>query len=505
MLITALALIFRDSFRSTDQLFLAASSAVAVATLGWFGRRIPGVLGALFLADLGWVSLAVLGAGRAEAGLGLLFAFVAFAAGLCLGGRLSLGISLAAGLAMVVTANGVSDLGMDPSWVLIQGSLVLVLGMASDRIRVHLMVREKALAVASRALERMRLDTDTIVENLGSGILSVNRDGHVVHCNRVAEKTLGIRAATSQGKRVQDVLPEGANSLIQVLGLGLEKGRRVPRSEVELHFSSKTIPLGVSTTVLSDESGATTGVVALFQDLTEVRGQELKARKREKLAVVGELAAGIAHEIRNSVLPIRGSVQMLAQELELKPEQAKLFDVVEREMENIERFVSGLLRYTRRQDPNPSRLDLKTLAAEAAEDVRLFRRGRRITVEGTKAPVWADEDQIRQAVRNLALNAADAVGEDGSIVVRTGTEKKKSWIEIEDNGPGIDPKDRSRVLVPFYTSKPGGTGLGLAVVSRIVEDHQGRLQILDGQRGGVRFRITLSQEKAALGVVPHAA
>jgi PAS domain S-box-containing protein len=506
LLLTAIAVISGEAFQSKETLYLAAMIAAGVAVLGWLGRGQKHLLAPLFLADIGWISLSVVGAARADAGLGLLFALVAFAAGLCLGGRLALAVSLVAGLALVATVNGVPDLRIEPSWVLIQGLLVLALGAASDHTRKHLESQEQALAVASRALEIMRLDTDTIVQNLASGVLSVDSSGSVVHVNRVAETTLGLGSHGVRGVPITEVLPTGSEAMTALLLRGLE-GEPVQRAEIEVNRDGTAVPLGIGTTVLVGPDDETTGVVALFQDLTDIRRQESLARKRDRLAAVGELAAGIAHEIRNSVLPISGSVQILGQELKLEGEQSKLFEVVEREMENIERFVSALLLYTRNRELRLENVDLRTLTEEAAEDSRLTRTdGLTVQVAGDPAQVLADPDQVRQALRNLVMNAADAVSRDGRITLRTGIDADdRPWIEVEDDGPGLPKQSRSRVVQPFYTDKPGGTGLGLAIVSRIAEDHNGQLQLLDGARGGARLRIVFNPAQAESEVTSHAA
>jgi signal transduction histidine kinase len=262
----------------------------------------------------------------------------------------------------------------------------------------------------------------------------------------------------------------------------------------------------VSTTVLRGPDEETTGVVALFQDLTEVRRQEALSRRRDRLAAVGELAAGVAHEIRNSLLPISGSVQILAQEMKPEAEQAKLFEMVERETESIERFVSGLLRYSRSQDLEMTAVDLAALVRAQADEARVScGDGVTVDVEGAGSTAWGDEEQLRQALRNLVRNAVDAMEGRGRIVLRTGSDPGSGpWIEVEDTGPGIPEPNRARIMEPFYTSKPGGTGLGLALVGRIVEDHEGRFEILDGS-GGARFRITLKQPEVGPGEASRAA
>jgi PAS domain S-box-containing protein len=507
LLLTALAVTSGSAFEAPRLLLAGAAGAVLVAALGFVNRWGRSVIALLFLADLAWITVAVRAASRAEAGLGLLFAFVAFAAGLCLGSRLAITVSLAAGLSLVATAQSLPDLGLGSGWVLVQGGLVLVLGIASDRTRAHLSARERALRAAARELERMRLDTDTIVQNLGSGVLSVDRKGFVVHCNRVAESTLGLAAEAIRGRRLESVLPAGMEELIAILRAGLVAGTAVPRSTIDIRVGEGSIPLGVSTTVLRGPDEEATGVVALFQDLTEVRRQEALFRRRDRLAAVGELAAGVAHEIRNSLLPISGSVQLLAQEMKPQPEQAKLFEMVERETESIERFVSGLLRYSRGQDLQMARVDLRSLVEETADEVRLSAGGDlALLVEADPVWAWGDGEQLRQALRNLVRNAVDAVEGRGTIVLRAGRDPEDGpWIEVEDSGPGIPEGARARIMEPFYTSKPGGTGLGLALAGRIAEDHEGRLQLLEGRGSGARFRITLRQPEEKPGATSRAA
>jgi PAS domain S-box-containing protein len=496
-----------SDYRLPSLMLAAAGLATVAATLTWWVRRRRALVVILFVADIAWISAAVVGAGRPEVGLSLLYPLVAFGAGLCLGGWLALVLSLAAGLALVGTLQGLPHPQIDVGWVVIEGLLVLVLGGVSERMRALILSRERALAYASRALERMRLDTDTIVQNLGSGLLSVDRNGGVVHVNRAAEETLSIRADEVRGCEAAKALPSELLPLVQTILRSLATCEPVRRAEIDVVCGGRTVPLGLGTTILFDAENEPSGVVALFQDLTAVRHQETLARRRDRLAAVGELAAGIAHEIRNSVLPLSGSVQILAQELTLDADQSKLFEVIEREMENVERFVSALLSYTRSQGVHLGRVDLKEMAADVASDLKLSgRTGVEVVVEGPEVEAWADGDQIRQAVRNLALNAVDAAGPEGRVTLRTGIAGNgQCWLEVEDDGPGIPPEIRPRVAEPFFTTKPGGTGLGLAIVTRIVEEHEGQLQLLETKSGGARFRLQLQQPAAEPSLVSAAA
>lgn len=190
------------------------------------------------------------------------------------------------------------------------------------------------------------------------------------------------------------------------------------------------------------------------------------------------------------MLPLAGSLELLEEELELDPDQKKLFEIVHREMEQVERFVGGLLRYTRHEQMHRARVDLADLAREAVETHGLTRQGGpEVRAEGESVAALVDPDEVRQALRNVVLNAVDAVGENGTVVVRTGVDGSVPWIEVEDDGPGIPAARREEVLRPFVTGKAGGTGLGLAIVTRIVEDHGGLLSLEEGGQGGARVRM----------------
>jgi PAS domain S-box-containing protein len=501
-----LAWLTGEAARDPRLLYVAAGAAALGGVVTWIGgnRRPWDML--LFLADTAWISLAVLATGRSDSGLTLLFPLVAFAAGLSLGGKRALGISLLAGTALVLTAVSLPDADRPAGWILVQGLLVLVLGGVTDRTRAVMLSGEQALDLASRAVERVRVDSEDVVQNLESALLTVDGEGRVVHVNRTAERVLGIEEDAVRGRPAESVLPEGTGALVAAMMAAVSTGRPARRKEIDLQLRGRTVPVGVGVTVLGEGSGKPTGAVALFQDLTEIRHQERLRRRRDRLAAVGELAAGIAHEIRNSVLPISGSVQILAQEVALTEEQARLFDVIERETENVERFVGDLLNYTRSEQFRPTTVNLLEIVHEVVETTQLSRQeGPAIEVGGGEVATSGDADQLRQAVRNLLLNAADAAGEAGRITVRVGESGEgAAWIEVEDDGIGIQPADRDRVLEPFYTTKPGGTGLGLPIVARIIEDHHGELRLLESKSGGARFRIVLPPAAAAAEAVAAA-
>ncbi|NNF08149.1 MAG: PAS domain-containing protein, partial [Candidatus Eisenbacteria bacterium] len=459
LLIAGLAFFLGGSFEWVPGLWIASAVAgvTAISSLIYASSRMHSAV--ILLVDVAWVSLATLAAGRPDAGITLFFPLVAFASGLTVGGRGAWAISVVAGSALVATSLVLG--GQAPTQLLLQGAMVFVLGGVSGRVRSSVQLQERALVHASKALARMRLDTDSIVEHLGSGLISVDSSGRIVHVNRVAVQTLGCDPDELRGRTLREGLPSGANALIEAIELAMSHGTSEKRQEIAITKNGESVPIGVGMTVLRDQDGATAGVAVLFQDLTEILREEALQHRRQRMAAVGELAAGIAHEIRNSILPVSGSVQLLTQEMNPNEEQAKLFEVIERETENIEGFVSSLLTYTRVSQIKPRVFDLTALVHDMTRELSLAGRDKRdIEMMGEECWISADQEQLRQVVRNLLVNAADASGTDGKVRVTVGTEDDQPWFQIEDNGPGITTENEGQVFQPFFTTKHGGTGLG---------------------------------------------
>jgi signal transduction histidine kinase len=250
-----------------------------------------------------------------------------------------------------------------------------------------------------------------------------------------------------------------------------------------------------------------TGVVAVFQDLTEVREMERRVRRNETLAEVGALAAGIAHELRNGLKPIAGSVEYLQRELKLEGEEAELMDLIARESARLNRFVTELLAYSRERDLALERVDLgehlRQVVAVLQHDPR---RGADVEVRyvpaGVPMPVSMDPEQMRQVWLNLAINALEAVGARGTLdICWQVLDGGVVGVEFTDSGAGIAVEDLPRVGEPFFTTKRGGTGLGLAIAQRIVERHGGVL-ILESESGhGTTARVQLPARAEAMAEV----
>ena len=314
-------------------------------------------------------------------------------------------------------------------------------GYLADRLR-----REKeALANTSSQLRRARLETDDILRHVNSGLLTVDAGGHLIYFNRAAEKILGFREEEVKGMPCDEVfaerMPDLANSLRQALSTGKDQ----PRCEIQaVNGEGRAIPLGLSTSVLIEETGARRGVIAIFSDLTDAKAMEAKVRAADRLAAVGELSASIAHEIRNPLAAISGSVEVLNKELELTGQDDQLMQLIVKESHRLSKILSDFLSYARIGRPAYNKVDLGHIINDVIKVTRHHHSysdaiGITLSDEADMSYVVGDADLFKQLLLNLSLNACDAfAGRSGQIafVVKSNVAAGQIHLFISDNGPG---------------------------------------------------------------------
>ena len=496
-------------------LLTAALAAVAVVSVAWIlGTRLARGLVLQTAAQLGvdlamvtWLSASTGGRGSQFV---LFYALVVITGGVL--GRVGGGLLAAAGactgfllLPLFVPALGPADSTVETlvrpelmvTFLTIVGVLAGVLGERVQRTAGE-------LARTEQELDRVRIDHDVILRHLTTGILTVDAAGVVGYVNPAAEQLLGVRAAELRGEPVQQALPARLRALRELVQDSKERGRGRARVELEVtNAHARSLPLGASTNVLTHE-GVLTGVVAVFQDLTDVRDMERRVRRNETLAEVGALAAGIAHELRNGLKPISGSVEVLQRDLKLEGESADLMDLIAVESARLNKFITDLLSYSRERELALEPVALEDHLHGLVNTLRLDARcaaGVRVELEPgpADARVSVDCEQIRQVWLNLAANALEALGQRGALTVTwvaRGTDQVA--VEFRDDGPGIPPEDLRRVGEPFFTTKRGGTGLGLAIAQRIVERHGGVLTLESVAGRGTTARVLLPGFAVAL-------
>jgi two-component system, NtrC family, sensor histidine kinase PilS len=351
------------------------------------------------------------------------------------------------------------------------------------------------LQQASSELADVQAFSRHVVDSLTSGLATTDMTGIVVTYNRAAEAITGLGGARAIGEPASAVLQLPAS----LAGLFGPPPGRPKQTRVEYGFTrsdGRQIEMGLSAAPLMTPRGET-GFILTFQDVTESRKLEREARVQQRLAAVGEMAAGIAHEIRNPLASMSGSIQILRQELPLTDEQGQLMDIVIRESERLNETIRSFLAYARPQRQSMRHLDVRqvitdtaTLLQNSAERSELHRIA--VDVPGAPVMLQADEAQIRQIVWNLATNGLRAMLAGGrlTLAVTPATEATPHVaISVSDEGVGIAPEELDGIFQPFRGSFERGTGLGLAMVHRIVSDYSGEVKVNSTKGAGTTVQV----------------
>lgn len=342
---------------------------------------------------------------------------------------------------------------------------------------------ERAEAAES-VLAHLHVLHDSIVRSIGSGILTTDQEGRITFVNRAGAEILEQELSALQGRPLETIFPSFHEGVANEQAYRREAEWRTP--------SGKTRLLGFALTPLIDPSGRTLGTTAVFQDLTELRELEERAARSERLALVGELSAGLAHELRNPLASIFGATEMLAQEE--RGESQRLFNIVLRETQRLNRLVSEFLAFATPSPPKLQAVDLAELVRSTLEVFSLDPAARGMVVEPALETAWvlADENQLRQVLWNLLLNAAQASEQGSRIAV--GCElggAGRVILFVEDEGSGIPGHIRDKIFDPFFTTKETGSGLGLPVIHRVVESLGGEVAVRSKPGVGTRFSVAL--------------
>jgi signal transduction histidine kinase len=356
-------------------------------------------------------------------------------------------------------------------------------------------LRAQERAMTERAEASEALSTQ-IVNSLTAGLLVVNREGLVQIINPAGRRMLGVAAAV-EGSPISALSPAAA-PLADVVKECLTTGEPIVRRTVEVPHANEVTHLGVTATKLGQIEGAAAGgVICLFSDLTAVIALEEQLRLKETLARLGELTAGIAHEFRNGLATIHGYGKLI-DPAALPPQYKPYIEGIRQETEALGQVVTNFLNFARPTQLSLATYDLASLVQRAADDLKneVQQLGGEIVVTGQFGRVDADDVLLRQAFSNLLRNAIEACQPSGvtprvRVEGALDTAQNQTRVSVHDNGPGLDPNARDRIFRPFFTTKKTGTGLGLALVQKIVVTHNGRITAGSSPAGGACFQVTL--------------
>lgn len=339
----------------------------------------------------------------------------------------------------------------------------------------------RQLSTSVSQVGELRALNENIVRSLSSGLLTLDTEGSLLYYNPAAEALLRL-SPQRLGTDVESILPGLVAALSNGKGDRIEFLVQVP-DHGDMH-------LGLSRVPLLDAAGGRVGDLINFTDLTRLAELTEQVKRNERLAALGGLAASVAHEIRNPLTAIAGSAELLGATPDLDPQDTRLVNVIQRESNRLTDLIADLLAFTRPKQPHRVELSVASAVRDTREAFSAdpLNKGIRVQLRvSDDVPIYADPAQLSQVLWNLIRNAAEAMDRRGEIDIKIGREGDRCRLDIRDNGPGIPPERLERIFDPFFTTKEHGTGFGLAIVHRVVEDNGGTIDVESEPGAGACF------------------
>jgi two-component system, NtrC family, sensor histidine kinase PilS len=380
------------------------------------------------------------------------------------------------------------SLSQTVQWIGLFDIAFLVVGLLSGRLAERQSRSDVRLQAARKSLANLRALHERIVASIRSGVVTTDLEGRIYTFNAAAHEITGYTEETIRGQDVSILFGEMKDNFAETLR-AVQKGATSPRFETScLTSEGMRLRLGYSISPLNSEAGEMTGMVITFQDLTQVRSLEETSRRQDRLAAIGRMAASIAHEIRNPLAAMRGSIQMLRSEVESDSSQAVLMEIILRESDRLNQIITDFLSYARPRSLVQARVEVGNLLNQTFALLRHspeIAANQIVEAEVPKDPVFADadENQLKQVFWNLARNALQAMPQGGTLrATLAQNSNNRLRIAFSDTGRGMSPEQVEHLFEPF-SSTTGGTGLGLSIVYQIIREHGGTINVrsLEGQ------------------------
>jgi two-component system sensor histidine kinase HydH len=372
---------------------------------------------------------------------------------------------------------------------LIMGGVLLLFGAGG----FYFLFLSQESRVAQRTLENMELYTRNVIESMPAGLITLDEQGRITSLNEKAREIFGRPEENFEGRPLDD-LAGGAGRC--EIGPLLRAGREFIDRPMECRaVGGENIPVTVSASRLRDREGAPLGRVLIVRDMREIRAMEEALERSRRMAALGRMAAGIAHEIRNPLGTLRGFAQFFRRRPDEDAAAREYADLMVGEVDRLNRTVSALLQFSRPREPEFAGVELGELLQRTArlmeEDVAAHQVVLKVDQPAEPVVFSADPDLLTQVLINLLQNGLAATQEDGKIRLGGSRENQEIRLWVQDSGRGMTAEERERMFDPFYTTRKEGTGLGLAVVQQIIEQHRGRIEVESAPGEGTRVEVIL--------------
>jgi len=371
---------------------------------------------------------------------------------------------------------------------LIMGGVLLLFGAGG----FYFLFLSQESRVAQRTLENMEIFTRNVIESMPAGLITLDEQGRITSLNEKAREIFGRPQEKFEGKTLDTLAGEGQCNI----GSLISEDREFTDKPMECRvLRGESIPVTVSASRLRDREGAPLGRVLIVRDMREIRAMEEALERSRRMAALGRMAAGIAHEIRNPLGTLRGFAQFFRRLTDEDAAAREYADLMVGEVDRLNRTVSALLQFSRPREPEYTSVDLGELLKRTArlmeEDVTAH--GVVLKVDHPVEPVAfsADPDLLTQVLINLLQNGFVTTQEGGEILLGGTQENQDIRLWVQDFGRGMTAEERERMFDPFYTTRKEGTGLGLAVVQQIIEQHRGRIEVESAPGEGTRVEVIL--------------
>ena len=356
---------------------------------------------------------------------------------------------------------------------------------------------EEELAEKTDSLANLEIFHRDVIQSISSGLVSTDLGGLVTSANRAALEILGLGAGALVGRPILESGLFGAEEWAAVTRP--DAPARNTRAEITLRRGAEELPIGFTVNRLTDAQGVPTGWIVVFQDLSQWRALQEELRVKDRMAAVGELAAGLAHEVGNPLAAISGSVQLLSSAL---PEtggvqrERRLLDIIVKESQRLDRTIKGFLRFAKPRERAAARFDIAALLAENTallrnSDETTPRHAIELDLVPQSAQILGDPDQISQIFWNLARNALKAMPGGGTLSLAGRLDGDAYRFEFRDTGHGMSEEQRTKIFQPFHSSFDRGTGIGMSIVYRIVQEHGGSITVESRPGAGTTIAVEL--------------
>ena len=377
----------------------------------------------------------------------------------------------------------------DVRHAVIMGAILLLAGFAG----FTLLFLVQSYRATRASLSRIKAFSDNVVENVPIGLLVVDNQGKIATFNYGAESILQFSASDAIGQDASGIIP---NELLDEIHLSKSHNEVVEKETECTTLKGNRIPLEIAASSLKDEDGNFLGNVLLFKDLTEVHTLRREVARSQRLASVGRLAAGVAHEIRNPLSSIKGFATYFKERYPDRPKDQQTANIMIQEVDRLNRVVGQLLELARPISVKKQHIELQALLEDSIKLIQDRATVKGISVQTTYDAfnsVWGDPDRINQILLNIYLNAIDSMESGGelNVVVSSNSKDNQIYIKISDTGCGISPEHLSRIFDPYFTTKSTGTGLGLAIAHNIVEALNGKITVESDMHVGTTFTVVL--------------